>query len=264
MTGPITLRNLLWMVTTSAEVILFLLLIRQKLLKTYPAFAVYVLSTIVQSAFAVFCYTRLGFDSRLTSHLIWGSQGVVIALRFVATIEMARRILSEYRGLWSLGKRLLATIGVFTVLYSLLVANKQFNLVVLNLDRGVELAIATVIVGLLLFARCYLLPIAPLDRALAIGFSLYSCFYVINDTIFEKLHNKFLEMWGYLDILTFLASLLIWNQAVWIYAEARSELKTPKSVTKDLYGRIAPEFNVRLKNLNEQVSQLLRAEKQSP
>ena len=45
--------------------------------------------------------------------------------------------------------------------------------------------------------RC-LLPIEPLDRALAIGFSLYSCFYVINDTIFEKLNNKFLEMWGYI------------------------------------------------------------------
>lgn len=70
-------------------------------------------------------------------------------------------------------------------------------------------------------------------------------------------------MWGYLDILTFLASLLIWIQAVWAYAEATSTVPSTKPMSQDLYATISPELNVRLKHLNDQVSQLLQAGKHS-
>jgi hypothetical protein len=263
MSGLLTLRNLFWLATTSAEVILFLSLYRQKLLTTCRAFAIYILTTIAQSALAAFCYSHWGFYSPRTSAVVWGSQGVVIALRFAATVEMAHRTLLDYQGLWSLAKRLLAAIGLCTVAYSLLVAKKQISDLVLNLDRGLELAIATIVVALLLFARFYMLPVNPLDRALAIGLSLYSCFYVINDTIFEKFHKSFTAMWGYLDILTFLASLMIWIQAVWAYSEVTSMTAVRKSMAKDYYAAISPELNVRLNELNEQVSQLFRAGKQS-
>ena len=41
---------------------------------------------------------------------------------------------------------------------------------------GLELAIATFIVALLLFARCYMLPVHPLDRFLAIDFAYIHAF----------------------------------------------------------------------------------------
>jgi hypothetical protein len=55
----------------------------------------------------------------------------------------------------------------------------------MNLDRGLELAMATVIVLLFVFARYYEVGVEPAVRTMAIGFLLYSCFRVLNDTILE-------------------------------------------------------------------------------
>jgi hypothetical protein len=261
MTGLLTLRNLLWLITTSAEIFLLFSLLRRKLQTTHAAFAVYLISTIVQSVVAAFIYTREGVNAAVVFYIIWLSQGVVICLRFAAVVEMARRILASYQGLWSLAKRLLAFVALAIGGYSLLLSKKEIYMLVLNLDRGLELAIAAFVVSLLLFARFYLLPVCPLDRALAIGFSLYSCFYVINDTLFERLLNSYLGLWGYLDILTFLASLLIWSHAVRAYSEVTAVRRRPESAPAAPYGALSPELNIRLKLLNEQISRLLHAEK---
>ncbi len=259
----LTLRNALWLVTTSAEVFLLIILIRQKLLNTHGAFFTYIFSTVAQSALAVFVYSRWGIVSVIASTTIWVSQGVVISLRFAAVFEMARRILSTYTGLWSLAKRLLIIVGLGVAAYSFLISKKGISSIVLSLDRGLELGIAAFVVSLLLFVRLYLLPVHPLDRALAVGFAMYSCFYVINDTMFEKLANNYLALWGYIDILTFLASLLIWSHAVLPYSRVSSTRKEPGGKLKVPYGTLSPELNVRLKQLNDQLSHLLRAEKQS-
>jgi hypothetical protein len=262
MTGLLTLRNLLWLITTSAEILLLFFLLRRKLQNTHTAFLVYILSTIMQSALAVFIYSHWGLESAMASTVIWLSQGVVICLRFGAVFEMARRILGAYTGLWLLAKRLLGIIGLGVVGYSMLVAKKQLYLLVLNLDRGLELGIAAFVVSLLLFARFYLLPVPPLDRALAIGFCMYSCFYVINDTLFEKLLNSYLGLWGYLDVLTFLASLLIWSHAVLTYSRVALAPSSAGAIPRAPYTALSPELNIRLKQLNKQLSQLLHAEKQ--
>lgn len=259
----LTLRNALWLVTTSAEVFLLVLLVRQKLLSTHGAFFTYIFSTIAQSALAVFVYSHWGIVSGIASTTIWVSQGVVISLRFVAVFEMARSILAAYTGLWSLAKRLLIVIGLSVTAYSFLISKKGIYSLVLSLDRGLELGIAAFVVSLLLFARLYLLPVNPLDRAFAVGFAMYSCFYVINDTLFEKLANNYLALWGYLDVLTFLASLMIWAHAVLAHSRVTSVRKEQGEKPKAPYGTISPELNVRLKQLNDQVSHLLRAEKQS-
>ena len=71
----------------------------------------------------------------------------------------------------------------------------------LSLDRGLELAIAAFVVSLLLFARYYLLPVHPLGPCIGRRFSMYSCFYVINDTMFEKLAERI--TWPYGDTWTY-------------------------------------------------------------
>jgi hypothetical protein len=132
-------------------------------------------------------------------------------------------------------------------------------MMILTVDRAVELAIASFIVALLLFARYYMLEINPLDRALSIGFCLYSCFYVINDSLLEKWMDPYVGFWGFMDIITFLACLLIWIQAVCVYVPARVSVR-PQTVPCDLYGTLSTEVNIRLRMQNDQLAQLLRSE----
>ncbi len=218
MTALLTLRNAFWLLTTTVEFVLLVYLLRRRLRASHAAFTFYIASTIVQSALAAYAYWRWGDKSALTADVIWTSQGIVIGFRFWAVIETTKRILSSYQGIWALARRLLFATGACAVGYSLLVAKQQWTLLFLNLDRGVELAIAAFVVTLLLFARYYLLPMQSLDRALATGLGLYSCFYVINDSLFETFLESYVAFWGYLDILTFLASLLIWLHAVRSYS----------------------------------------------
>lgn len=259
MTGPLALRNVLWLGTTATEIVLLVFLLRRKLQNTHLAFVIYIAAAILQSALAAWIYYQWGGRSLIASNVIWASQGILICLRFSAVFEMASRILSAYRGLWALATRLMSVMALVTLAYSLLIAKKQLAAMVISLDRGLELAIAVFVVGLLLFARYYLLPVQPLDRALAIGFCMYSCFYVINDSLFEKYLDSYLGLWGYLDVLTFLASLLIWVKAVRVYSSISSTASVPQQIPADVYDTLSPALNFRLKHINDQVAQLLHA-----
>jgi len=258
MTALLTLRNLFWAATTLSEVALLFFLVRRKLLDSHPVLFLYICATVLQSALAVVAYSFLDFRSQETRVIIWGSQAVVITMRSAALYEMARRILAAYTGIWAFAWRILLIVAAGVVLYTVIFSEKLLAMMILTVDRGAELAIASFIVALLLFARYYLLPIGPLDRALAIGFCLYSCFYVINDSLLEKWMETYTGFWGFMDVITFLASLLIWIHAVLRYAPAR-EAMAPKRVTAAFYEALSPEVNLRLSLINNQLSDLLHA-----
>jgi hypothetical protein len=260
MSALLTLRNFFWAATTLGEIVLIFYLLRRRLSRSHFWLLLYLCCTVLQSVLGVITYSLLDFTSAATRNIIWSSQAVVITMRFSAVYEMARRILARYPGIWALAQRLLLIVAAGVLLYTAVFSEKHLSLMILTVDRGAELAIASFIVGLLLFARYYLLEIDPLDRALSIGFCLYSCFYVINDSLLEKRMEPYVGFWGSMDVITFLASLLIWIQAVRVYAPAR-ELVTPKSVPCDLYGTLSSEMNVRLRLLNNQLAQLLRSER---
>jgi hypothetical protein len=260
MSALLTLRNVFWAATTLGELVLIIYLIRGKLVHSHFWLLLYLCCTVLQSILGVVTYSLLDdFRGATTRTIIWSSQAVVITMRFSAVCEMARRILARYSGIWALAQRVMLIVAVVVLAYTAIFSDKRFSMMILTVDRGAELAIASFIVGLLLFARYYLLEINPLDRALSIGFCLYSCFYVINDSLLEKWMEPYVGFWGFMDIITFMACLLIWIQGVRVYAPARVSV-TPKPVPSDLYGTLSPEVNTRLRLLNDQLAQLLRSE----
>jgi hypothetical protein len=97
-----------------------------------------------------------------------------------------------------------------------------------------------------------------LDRSLCLGFCLYSCFCVINDSIYDKWLLGYLNLWSFLGALTFLASLLLWLEAARAYSET-APAQVPVIVPKELYGKLSSELNIRLRLLNEHLNQLLHS-----
>jgi hypothetical protein len=259
MSAPLTLRNVFWAAASLGEIVLIGYLIHGKLARSHFWLFFYLCCTVAQSALGVVTYSLFGFKSSATRNIIWGSQAVVITMRFLAVCEMARRILARCAGIWAFAQRVLLIVAAGVLLYTAVFSDKHLSMMILTVDRGAELAIASFIVGLLLFARYYRLEISPLDRGLSIGFSLYSCFYVINDSLLEKWMEPYIGFWGFMDVITFLACLFIWMQAVRVYAPAR-EFLNPKSVPSDFYGALSPEVNMRLRLLNDQLAQPLRSE----
>jgi hypothetical protein len=258
MVEPLQLRNLAWALTTAVECVLFVQLARKKFLTRYPWFSLYVASTILQSVVVATTYRVYGVSGIWVWKIAWGSQAIVVFLRFQAVVELTKKILSEYLGIWALARRLLFTTGILVLANSLLFSEGNWYWISLNVERGLELSIGAIIVTLLLFARYYRLPILRLHSALMVGLCLYSVFFVLNYTLLEKYIQELGNFWRFLDILTYLATLLIWLNAVSRYPEPATQLP-PEVIPKELYEKLSSELNLRLHLLNRQLNQLLRS-----
>lgn len=246
--------RLLLGITFFLNIALVILLLYRKNQRVFPFFFIYNLLNFLHGVAVIESYRIWGFRSGAAMRIAWGTQGLVTFARAVAVAEICRRILSRYSGIWQLAWRLLIATATTISLYAVAVARGNWALGILNMDRGLELAIATVIVLLFLFARYYEVEVEAAVRTLAIGFFLYSCFRVLNDTILEHWLHRYAQFWNRLEMLAFLASLLLWSWAV-----RRTQPKVtfePEMLPEGLYHTLAPEINYRLKTLNEQLGQL--------
>jgi len=95
----------------------------------------------------------------------------------------------------------------------------------------------------------------PAVRSLAIGFFLYSCFAVLNDTILESWRYRHAALWNLVGMLAYLESLLLW---IWAVRKRQPEITLePALLSQGVYQTLAPEINFRLKLLNEHLHQIL-------
>jgi hypothetical protein len=254
--------KLLWGLNVFLEVGLLLLLLYHKNHRVFPFFFAYVLIAFLQSVVLMVSYRLWGFSSSNAVRIAWGTQGLVILGRGLAVAEICRRVLGGYRGIWALAWRILVGSVVLVLLYSLAIAGFEWQLLALNADRGLELTITVVLVMLFLFAHYYELAMEPAARLVAIGFFLYSCFAVLNDTILESWKYRYAALWNVVGMLAYSASLLFWNWAV-----RKRQLKItlePALLSRSVYQSLAPEINLRLKLLNEHLNQMLRSEAKRP
>jgi hypothetical protein len=226
--------------------------------RIFPFFFAYVLLTAVQSPVLFASYRTWGFQSKISGSIAWGTQGMVIAARGLAVAEICRRIMGVYRGIWSLASRLLLAIAGLVLVYSWAVARPHWQAAVLNCDRGLELAIAAVLMMVFLFARHYEIEVEQTVRFLALGLFLYSCFSVVNNTVLEKLLWDYAPLWNLIRTLAFVASLLLWS---WTLREQQAETAPgPAMLPAGAYSSLAPELNLRLRTLNEHLAKFWRAE----
>jgi len=254
--------KMLWGLIVFLEAGLLALLLYRKNHRKFPFFFTYVLIAFLQSVVLMVSYRLWAFSSSNAVRIGWGTQGIVILGRMLAVAEICRRVLGRYRGIWALAWRMLVGSAVLVLLYALAIAGFEWQLLALNADRGLELTITVVLVMLFLFAHYYELAMDPAVRSLAIGFFLYSCFAVLNDTILESWKYRYAPLWNLVGMLAYLASLLLWN---WAVRKKQPEFTLePALLSQRVYQALAPEINLRLKLLNEHLNQILCPEARRP
>jgi len=255
--------DIAWEVTSAIESVLLAGLLWRRTFLRYPVFTVYIVSTLLQSAAIAYLYQQSGLSRASTWAVAWGSQGVVSLMRALAIAELTRSLLERYPGIWKMARRILLWVGGSVLGYALLFSKDGYQWAIMNGVRGLELAMAAVIVTVLLFARYYRLPIHPLQRALAIGLCLYSAFYVIDYSLLERVLQQYAEFWNFLGITTFLASLLVWLWGV-IRSASFEEIEKPIAIPPEAYRKLSAKVNLRLHLLNRQLTELQRAKDKQP
>jgi hypothetical protein len=249
---------MMWALDTAAGVALLLLLLVRKNYRVYPAFTFYISVNIAFAASLFIVYRHWGFSSLVSWRIGWATQAVTVCARGWAVIEISRRFLSRYPGIWALAQRVLLTCGGVVLLYSGMAVRHQWKLALPTVDRALELAIAAVLVVLFLFARFYDLGPERTDRSLALGLCLYSCFRVLNDTISDRYLYHYATVWNLLGMLAFFASSLLW---IWALRKSQPERAAEeKLLPLGVYQSFAPQINLRLQLLNDQVNRILSSE----
>lgn len=255
----LNLRDLAWALTTFLELLLFAVVLRKRIFLAYPVYSLYLLAVILQSTALAAVYRSIPFRTETAFYIAWGSQGIVALLRGLAIVELVKRILAKYSGLWALSWRLLLLLGVGVTGISLFFAKGMWQWILMNLVRGTELAFAAVIVTLLLLVQFYRLPASRWQRALSFGFCLYSVFYVLNYSLMEKFLQKFADYWSFLSIVAYLATVLLWVRAAVAY-RATDEQPAPSPLSPETYRELSSELDQQLNGLNRQLEQLLRSD----
>ena len=74
--------------------------------------------------------------------------------------------------------------------------------------------------------------------------------------MFARWPTSLSNLWNFLEILTFLATLLLWINAVRKYAEPE-DLTVPAPVSPETYAKLSLEANARLHLLNDRLVHLL-------
>ena len=225
--------------------------------RAYPAFSIYVLLNLVLGVLMFLVYRRWGFFSKPSWLISWGVQALALCARGLAVMEVCKHLLSHYRGVWALAWRILLGCASLVLLYAGLAASHGLKFVLPKAERALELAIAAVIVGVFVFLRYYEVDAKREDRSLAIGFCLYSCFSVLNNTVLERFLDSYASLWNSLGMLAFLPSMRLWT---WALRKPQTERSLKTLLPTGVYQTLAPQFNLRLRLLNEQLVQFWKTE----
>jgi len=263
MVGPPHFRDLVWSVTFLLKLTLLFFIFRQRVYRVHPVFSAYVLFTVLQTALTASSLWRWGAQSAEYFGVAWGAQAVVLGARWLAVGEIARRAFAGYPGIRRLSTTVLYTVGMLIVIYSIALSPDRWDWALLHAVRAVELCIAIFVVTMLLFARYYRLALTGLERQLAIGFCLFSCSWVVTNSIFQSPRHPTGIWFEFFQILAFLATLLVWINAV------RKPVQVPQPVSSavlspGMYGELSQQLDTRLRELNDRLSHLLHSKDSHP
>lgn len=246
-----SLQNIAWALSQSGILVLLMLLFRSGNHRKYPYFTSYQIFNLVQAGILLLSYRAAGYPSHTAFVVYWGTQGIVLALRGLAVAELCRAVLGRYTGIWALALRVLLVCATTIIGYAAAVSDWRGDWAVIAASRGLELAIAGVVVSLFLFSRYYQVSVSRQNRALAAGFCLYSCAVVLHSTFGNSAPLRLFNLYNIGMMLVFCASLAIWGQALRIPVPVENE--TPALLEGDSYQQLSPAINGRLRMLNERL-----------
>jgi hypothetical protein len=234
MPGPSDITNITWAATSACEIVLLAAMVWRRFYRSHPALFLYMILALCQSILGFEVYRIWGLNSLLAARIIWSSQVVLICARGAAVFEIARQVLTNYAEIWKLSRRVMIAVACIVVGYSLLFSGRRYYTAITNADRGMELAVGAIVVLLLLLARYYGVVISATNRMLCTGFCLYSCAFVINFALFENRLRKPAQLWNFVNILIYIASLCLWIAAVYIAKEtALRTTRAPETVSSE-------------------------------
>jgi hypothetical protein len=239
----------------SCALIIIIRGVRGKLLSQFPLFYSYILYMFVSGAVCLTLYLTANVHF---NRAVWFRVLLSFVAEFAILIEISDHIFSPYLLLRKLG-RLLA-VGLcagFSIFYILppILQSRPWDIAVLSFAQETAIAKATILVAILIAARCFRLPLGKNVAGLIVGFSFYLTVSMVTYTAALHFGQKLFE-----QLLSILVPwshdlcLLVWAVALWRY----EPVTLPKRAPVEGEGDPAKPISVQLGEFNAALMRTIR------
>jgi len=250
---------LLWGLSTLLEIILCVLVVRRRLHHRLPLFFAYLVLVTIHDILWSWVYARWGYGSWAAWYFSWIAQAAMLLARGLVVAELCWNSLRAYRGIWALAWRLLCVVALLLLANAAINARghaDHINPFVWAAERGLELAVAVVLLSLLLIGRHYQIPIEPVPRMIAFGLCFYSIIQVLNNSFMGQWLGHYVPWWNGIRLVSFQIALVIWLLA--LRKPLPAAAPAPTLLPQSVYDEVAPEVSYRLRVLNQRLLEVLK------
>lgn len=249
--------NVVWAVGAALETLLLLLALRRGLFRRFPIFTLYLALVVLSEPILWFVYGKGQAHPRLIFVSYYSTQSFLLLTRGAVVAEVCRNLLSQYPGIWRVCRGCLLAIAVVLLACAAAVAYRTgAGTAVATGERGLELVIVGVLLFAVAFCRYYGIVPDQVTALLALGLGLYSAVQVANNTLYFEWLLPYSALWQKVRQLSYPVVVFIWLLALRNpLPEARP---APALLDADVYDEFVPQVNMRLRELNARLLEILK------
>ena len=198
---------------TALKLVLCALVFARGLHRRLPLFGIYVVLVVGDDVALRWTYHHFGYTSPAAQLEYWSSLGVVLVARASAVAELCWRGLRNYPAAWLIARRLLAILAFVMLIYAVAAAaNNSFPVItfLLTVERSLDFGIAVILVALLRLGLRYEVWVGEIERKVLLGFSVFSTFQIVNNTLMKEWMMKYFSWWVSASVVSFEVTMVIW------------------------------------------------------
>jgi hypothetical protein len=208
---------------TVFQICVLWLLARNALWRMYPFFSIYAIVNSLETFILLAAYLRF---APFYSALYWRFDSVDVLLRFLVVWEVFHQMFPKGSGL---SRSLSKSLAIVALLLLIFACGATFwgyqnytsmRSIGLALDSSFGFVQAVMILGTLFMARYYGVEYGRNVSGIALAFGGWLSILTASSAVVE-LTNSFLPYWYYLRPLSFVAMMVVWTWALWVYEPTR-------------------------------------------
>jgi hypothetical protein len=254
-----------WAASILLQLVLFVLLFFTHNFRKVRFLTVYVALNLCQAAYIVFLYSGAGASLEGVKLLAWYSEAVTLLFQALAATEAIHTVLEPYRGIWGLSWRAISIVSAILVGYIASHTARSYSWALLEAERGYHLIFATAVVACFVLIRYYSITVPVPFKVLLGGFCFYSCTIIFVSTLFQSIWwgsaADYQFIWQFTSVFAFAVV-----QALWVVALRKplpADNRAGALSSSDLYRQLSPEFDERLRLMNEKLIRIWKLEVRS-
>lgn len=253
-----------WLLEAGLDVTILVLVLFRKPVRQVSFFVAYLVILVLKDTWWYYTLqhmTNIASGAYLTIYkTYWGSDFLLSMLRLATCVQIWWLSVRLYPAIWKLSWRALGIISGLLTLWTFFsvyfVRDRLARFFMLGTERY-EFMQAVLLVTILAFSAYYAVDFKPGYRAFLVGFCLYSLTVCVVTTVsYQNLVGSY-PWFSHARELMFDGVLCLWFYAAMKLAAAPSP--GDPAVPPDLYNQLAPDLNLRLRQLNNQLAGILHS-----